>query len=260
MEVPMKQLRDDAQRAFELARHAHEPPRDAKARTRSRLQARLAAGALVGAGAVASKTALGIGALGKAPTVALLLVGAASLGYGVGTFIEAPGFSVSPRPKDSGQVTFPDVRRQHPRAQPPSDDIEEQAVPSAGAPSPTRASAPVIRSAPRVASQPALVEPVASNSAGGLSVETQLIRQAHQAIVAGELGGALALLDEHARRFPAGVLTEERVATQLIAFCRLGRYSVAQAYLQQFAGRWPKSPHWARIRNACGTLDVSGQK
>ncbi len=257
----MKQLREDAQRVFELARHAHEPPPDAKSRTRDRLQARLAAGAILSAGAVASKTtlALGMGALGKGPVVALLLMGAASVGYGIGTLMDAPQVSVPQRPKNPKPVAASAVAAQRLTAESRRNETAAQANPTPGAAMPSKSVGPaprVVPSATAPAPAQAANEPVMPSPAAGLAIETQLIRQAHQSIVSGDFGGALMLLGEHEQRFPAGVLTEERVATQVIAYCRSGRGAEAQARLRQFANRWPKSPHWSRIHSACSHLDT----
>jgi hypothetical protein len=112
------------------------------------------------------------------------------------------------------------------------------------------------------ASQAVLEKPAASSRAAGTSVsapsvvnaetlaeETRLLRDADQALRAGNAARALGLLDEHAAQFPRGVLAPERSAERLIARCKLGQAGakVAQAYLSAHAN----SAFAARIRDAC---------
>ncbi len=60
-------------------------------------------------------------------------------------------------------------------------------------------------------------------------------------------GAALALTDEHARRFPSGSLTQEREVLAIEALTRLGRTSDARARLAAFRDRFPQSPHISRL-------------
>lgn len=251
----MKQFPHEAQRLFHLARHAHEPPMGAKARTRSRVQARLSAGAALGLGAAASKISIAAvaAAVGKGPLVALALLGAGGVGFGIGKVIEATRVS-APQQQKYVAMTVPSVAagsRKYPAP------VE---APLAGVAAETSRSSAfgLAKSVPTVV-RAAAVGTVSELSGQAsmlpdpirLAAETQLIRQAHQAIVSGNVKQALALLDEHARQFPAGILTEERVATQIIAHCRLGQFADAQARLTRFASTWPQSPHLARVRSAC---------
>ncbi len=83
-----------------------------------------------------------------------------------------------------------------------------------------------------------------------LAEETRLLRDADQALRAGNAQHALALLDEHASRYPRGALAPERNAERLIARCKLGQIEAkaAQAYLTTHAN----SAFAPRIRDACG--------
>jgi TolA-binding protein len=186
----------------------------------------------------------------------LLLVGAAGFGYGVGTLMDAPQVSVPERPKHQRPVAVSAVATPRLTAEPRRNEAVAQAIPTPSTPMPNKSVATTPRTVPSATAEAPTDEPAMSSPAAGLAIETRLIRQSHQAIVSGDFGGALTLLGEHERRFPAGVLTEERVATQLIAYCRSGRGAEAQARLQQFASRWPKSPHLSRIRSACAHLDT----
>jgi hypothetical protein len=59
--------------------------------------------------------------------------------------------------------------------------------------------------------------------------------------------GALALTEEHARRFPAGTLAPEREVLAIEALAALGRTPEARARLGAFRDRYPQSPHLARL-------------
>ena len=82
-----------------------------------------------------------------------------------------------------------------------------------------------------------------------LAEETRLLREADQALRAGNAQHALALLDEHANRYPRGALAPERNAERIIARCKLGQVDAkaARAYL----GAHANSAFAPRIRDAC---------
>lgn len=71
--------------------------------------------------------------------------------------------------------------------------------------------------------------------------EAALLRAA-RALLASDPAGALAKLDEHARRFPSGALTEEREAARILALCKTGREDEATAAAARFVGGHPRSP------------------
>ncbi len=76
--------------------------------------------------------------------------------------------------------------------------------------------------------------------------EGALLLRARQEIRS-DPAGALALTDEHARRFPAGTLAPEREVLAIEALAALGRTSEARARLGAFRDRYPQSPHVARL-------------
>lgn len=80
-----------------------------------------------------------------------------------------------------------------------------------------------------------------------LAAELALLRPARSSAPA----QALALLDEHARRYPRGVLAEERQAQRIVALCGLGRRDEATTALAAFERAYPQSPHTQRARRAC---------
>jgi outer membrane protein assembly factor BamD (BamD/ComL family) len=85
-----------------------------------------------------------------------------------------------------------------------------------------------------------------------IAVETSLVRGADEALRAGDAARALALLEEHARRFPHGILAEERSAERVSALCKLGRIDDARVEANQFLAATPDSPLSTSVRASCG--------
>lgn len=81
-----------------------------------------------------------------------------------------------------------------------------------------------------------------------LAREVALLSQATSALHSGQPAEALKFLNEHARKFPNGVLSEERRAARAQALCLLGRISEGQAELARLA---PQSPTAARAKQVC---------
>jgi hypothetical protein len=127
-------------------------------------------------------------------------------------------------------------------------------VSAASAPEPTATSAPV-------------PVPVAVDSSKGrpslpsptddpLSQEVALLVRATADLLAGRVSEALKSLDEHQRKFPNGILTEERRTARAQALCSLGRRSEAQAELAQLA---PQSLAVAHARQYCEGVSKQGR-
>jgi hypothetical protein len=85
--------------------------------------------------------------------------------------------------------------------------------------------------------------PAAGSNTAQLS-ETQLLAEARSA----EPARALALAEEHARRFPASALAQERQFVIITALLRAGDRSAAEQRARQFAKSYPKSPYLARLQ------------
>jgi hypothetical protein len=95
--------------------------------------------------------------------------------------------------------------------------------------------------------------PVASRPADSLAQEVAILSHASAELHAGRPSAALKALDEHRRKFPRGVLAQERTSARIQALCALGRMKEAQAELARLARTSPSSPHVARARKACGS-------
>jgi hypothetical protein len=58
-------------------------------------------------------------------------------------------------------------------------------------------------------------------------------------------------LDEHASRFPAGVLEPEREAERVFALCDVGRVADARREGARFLAATPSGPLAARVAASC---------
>jgi hypothetical protein len=85
-----------------------------------------------------------------------------------------------------------------------------------------------------------------------LRAETELIRGGLAALHENDPARALALFDEHARRFPTGVLADERDVERVTALCDLGRSDEARAAVSSFVRRRPDAPLTRRLLSSCG--------
>lgn len=95
----------------------------------------------------------------------------------------------------------------------------------------------------------------ATKAPTGIAAELELIRDAGQAVNAGQYRRALAVLADHEKRFVAGSLVQDRIALQAIASCRAGQGAAARRAHDKFVATYPRSVHAARVAEAC--VDVS---
>ena len=179
------------------------------------------------AGAAAASSSVG---LALKVSLALLLVGGAALvAVPRGAQQEAPPAQALSMPPAASHAVPP---RQAEAA--PSVSPLEPAAKADDAPGPVKPGA-----APAHALPP-------------LAEEARLLKQAQQALRAGQPQAALAALAEHQRRFPRGQLALERSAARVTALCALGRtpeaLSAARAFLQQH----PQSGLSQQVRASCG--------
>ncbi len=84
-----------------------------------------------------------------------------------------------------------------------------------------------------------------------LGEEARLVRDANDAAKAGDTAHALALLDEHAARFPAGALEPERSAERIFILCAAGRADEALVAKDAFLRSHGSGPLAARVRASC---------
>jgi hypothetical protein len=95
--------------------------------------------------------------------------------------------------------------------------------------------------------------PEPAPSGGVAADEFALLRDARRAIVT-QPERALNLAEQHAQRFPAGMLTQEREAIAIEALAKLGRDAQAQSRARIFLKAHPGSPYKPRIDAALARL------
>ena len=88
-----------------------------------------------------------------------------------------------------------------------------------------------------------------------LQEETALLAEVNAALGAGQLRGALNLLDTYDRRFPNGILREESSATRVVALCQLEHGPRASALAKRFLSQHASSPLVPRVQRACSRPD-----
>jgi hypothetical protein len=209
-----------------------------------------AGAALKGAGAVAgAKAAAAMGLTSKLVAGALVLAGAG------GGYASLRGYTA---PEATAVVTAAEsapARPQHaaaeatraPEAASPAIDTtrgEAERTPAATPPA----------EAPSHAHKPHAHAAHAAHTgrADGHAAELGLIRASQAALRDSQAARALELLQEHAARFPAGILSEERTGLEAIARCNLGQTREGRRVAHAFAARAPGSPLLERVRAACG--------
>lgn len=232
----LEPLSDDLRLLFE-AESASYPEDDAlRARVLRGIETSVAFAALAEAGAQGAGAASGAstGAAVGIGAKTAIVVGLVAFGVGVGvgewhgrSATEAQSSSpvVDVRPPATAVAPAPTM----PAAAPDAGSVDFRALPVA--PSPTVSPAPA---------------PTASNGASPpvgdvLAQEQALVDTARAALARGRAIDALRAADEHAARFPAGKLAEERenLAIQALAFA--GRRDEAQARAGRFHKRYPGS-------------------
>jgi hypothetical protein len=91
----------------------------------------------------------------------------------------------------------------------------------------------------------------------GLEAEMRCVRAADAALRGGNVTEAEGLLEQHAREFPAGALSEERDGLRIVAGCQSGD-SDSQHAAAQFLERSPHSLLAGRVRTACSSRKNGG--
>jgi hypothetical protein len=230
----MSDLKPSTRALLELGRSGDDPAEARIGQNRRMLAKRLGVAAL-GASAVAgstSKATAAVFASTGAAAKAALLCGVVVVSALATWKVVQP----SPRPQSAPAAVVL-------HGTPPPIPAPAAAKPLASdeAAAQVESAAPVSRATP---SSRALV-------ARSIKEELELVRAAQQALNRGEPEAALALLAQHARKFPSGVLFEDREASRVFALCRLGNVAGARAAADAFIRRAPRSPFLDRVRAAC---------
>jgi hypothetical protein len=217
---------------------AADAPLDMSARTGPKDQARRR-GVLLGLAIAAGLTLTLLGVQRAAQPIARATRGDAAPYAGPGADERAArsagGAAVPPSAETAAAVPVP----------------EDMSITAAGD-EPQPGVAPRRRPAPRVpvpGDSSAEAAPAASASA--LAAEAALLQRAQTALAAGQPEAALVLLEQHAREYPAGVLTPERAALRVVALCAAGREALGRAEAAEFLRAHAGSVLAGRVRGAC---------
>ena len=80
--------------------------------------------------------------------------------------------------------------------------------------------------------------------------EPAMLQRARTALARGEAREALALLDDHEQRFPAGQLVESREALRIQALMAVGETARARELVVEFRRRFPRSVFLSEVHRA----------
>jgi hypothetical protein len=179
----------------------------------------------------------GVGVVTVAATAAIVGVAA--------TRSRAPGPVVSkpvPFANDPGTLNH---ARPEPLPAPPEPRVDEPTGPPAVTPS-SKARAKTAGSARAPASTPRETSDEAT-----VDEEVLLLRRAQLSLRSGDPRRAMALLDEHAEKFPEGKLADAREVARMVTLCELGARAAAREKADRFLAQYPASPFSDRVRRIC---------
>jgi hypothetical protein len=109
---------------------------------------------------------------------------------------------------------------------------------------------PVEPAVPRAEPAPAAARPHPGRTApkgDPFAAELELLQRAHTAYTRRDFSVALALVAEHARRFPRGRLAEQREALRVRSLAGAGRADDARRAAAEFAAQFPRSVLLPRV-------------
>jgi len=86
---------------------------------------------------------------------------------------------------------------------------------------------------------------------GAFEAELALLTEVTSALREKRPSRALALIDEHDRRFPNGVLVPEFAGERVLTLAALGRHAEACDLSTKFVAQYPKSPFVPEVRASC---------
>jgi len=229
-------LTPDARAVVDAARGTDDPDAGDRARVRARVLAAVAAGGAAGLAGEKAAASAGNGATGAlAAKLGLLAIAIAGVATGAYLALRSPSSGGGAAPPPVTTLPPPpaevDTAPATP-AMPATIEIAPEDVPDHHA-------RPVRRREPEL------------SPADSLRAERALIARANDALRGGDARGALAAVAEHQRRFPSGLLVEERSAARVLALCAAGRTTDGASAREAFLATWPRSVHAAKVRSAC---------
>lgn len=233
-------LDDDIRGLLERTRPIEAAPSTAKAHVLARVSflATLPAASTVGASGTSD------GLAGSARVRTASRVGPLSAAFVFGTIV--------------GALAVHSIDRRRPEIPERVDQVERPsalAMPSADVPAVPVVPASVPSPPPRLAASQVSTHPATpSNAEGTLAAERALLDGARSAIEREDGAAALALVNEHKRRFRNGFLVQERDAMAIRALSLLGRADEARAGAAKFRARFPDSLLWPAIESTLESL------
>lgn len=150
---------------------------------------------------------------------------------------EAPG-----RVEPSEAAPSPPTLTQQPTELASAAPVTPEATPSPRPPAEPTTTRTIEPPRPRKKNEPA---------APGLAVENAILRDGAAALASGDASRALALANEHARKFPRSSLGDLRTALRIESLCALGKTAQARGETRLFLERRPASPLAQRLEAAC---------
>jgi len=164
-----------------------------------------------------------------------------------------------PEPDPASSARAP--ARVEPAAEPVASPAQQAQPPAAAAPpdpSPAPPPTPAVVQPPedpsprRARAEPAESAPApAPTPASNLAEETRLLAAARARLRVSSPSGALVPLGEHARRFPQGQLTEDRMVLRAQALCEAGDRAAGRQQAASLRKAFPESSHLPRVDRAC---------
>ena len=124
-------------------------------------------------------------------------------------------------------------------------------VPAAPVVAPAPSAAPLAPTPPPASSAALSLPSAPARRSDRLAEEVAILSQAAKDLRAGRAADALGALNEHQRKFPSGLLTQERRAARAEALCSLGRFGEAQSELSTLVRTAPRSPLTVRAQERC---------
>jgi hypothetical protein len=197
--------------------------------------------------------------------VAWVVAASMTAGIGTGAVVVAKRQLASSAPVVVASVVSPVSRPVPARPLPSRTEAPSQgARPAAESPitvSPV-SSAPVdpVNPAPGPQPAPVAAQPLSrinevkappAPSSASLEAEVALVRDARAALSRDDAAHALALLDDHARRFPDGAMAQDRDALQVFATCAAGQSDAARELATRFLSLHAASPYAASVKASC---------
>ncbi len=246
-------MNPESRALLDAASGGDDPTGDDRSRVRARVLAQVAAGAAAGGGSAANASAAhasvgakaGIG-LGTKIFLAAVAIGVGAAGVAAWPRHDARAPSVERAVPGTPTITAVAATATTAATQSPGGaavDVTDLPV----APASTHAASPSATA--KTSAPPPKSATVASPDS--LAEETALLGKAARANREGDSVRALALLDEHASRYPNGVLAEERAAQRVFVLCALGRKAEATTARAAFLRDRPHSPLAERVRGTC---------